>query len=85
VLKALGLVRTGHIGIPKTFSSDFTARVEEPDSPRQQRRLADHDVRHAPHALRPRQEREAVGVNPRGGTARVPPYRLDNTRRYAAS
>jgi glucose-fructose oxidoreductase len=37
--KALDLVRNGAIGAPKTFSSDFTMRLDEPDDPRLQRRL----------------------------------------------
>jgi glucose-fructose oxidoreductase len=32
-------VRAGHIGLPKTFSSDFTIRVEDPEDIRLQRRL----------------------------------------------
>ncbi len=38
-LKALELVRSGAIGVPKTFSSDFTIRVDQPDDIRLQRRL----------------------------------------------
>jgi len=38
-MKAIGLVRAGHIGLPKTFSSDFTIRVEDPEDIRLQRRL----------------------------------------------
>jgi glucose-fructose oxidoreductase len=37
--KAIELVRAGHIGLPKTFSSDFTIRVDDPDDIRLQRRL----------------------------------------------
>jgi len=38
-LKALELTRAGEIGLPKTVSSDFTLRVEDPDSPYLQRRM----------------------------------------------
>jgi glucose-fructose oxidoreductase len=37
--KALELVRSGVIGTPKTISADFTARIDNPDDPRLQRRL----------------------------------------------
>jgi len=37
--KLLELVRGGAIGAPKTFSSDSTIRVQDPDDPRLQRRL----------------------------------------------
>jgi glucose-fructose oxidoreductase len=46
VLKAVALVRSGHIGLPKTFSSDFTSRVDDPDSIRLQRRLGGGTVYH---------------------------------------
>ena len=46
VLKALALVRAGHIGPPKTFSSDLTSRVDAPDSIRLQRRLGGGTVYH---------------------------------------
>lgn len=46
VLKALALVRAGHIGLPKTFSSDLTTRVDAPDSIRLQRRLGGGTVYH---------------------------------------
>ncbi len=39
VMKALALVRAGQIGLPKTFSSDFTRRLEDPGSTWVQRRL----------------------------------------------
>src|SRR2546427_8539778 len=39
VVRALGLVRAGHVGIPKTFSADFTTRIEDPENTRLQRRL----------------------------------------------
>jgi predicted dehydrogenase len=45
-LKALSLVRAGHIGSPKTFSSDLTTRVDTPDSIRLQRRLGGGTVYH---------------------------------------
>ena len=38
-LKAITLVREGHIGMPKTFSSDFTITVEDPADIRLQHRL----------------------------------------------
>jgi glucose-fructose oxidoreductase len=38
-LKALELVRAGEIGIPKTMSSAYTLRVEDPTSPCLQRRM----------------------------------------------
>jgi glucose-fructose oxidoreductase len=38
-LKALELVRAGAIGMPKTFSSDFTTKLDDPDDVRLQRRL----------------------------------------------
>lgn len=46
VLKALALVRSGHIGLPKTFSSDSTCRVEDADNIRLQRRLGGGTVYH---------------------------------------
>ena len=38
-LKAMEIVRAGAIGMPKTFSSDFTIKLEDPDDVRLQRRL----------------------------------------------
>jgi glucose-fructose oxidoreductase len=38
-LKAVELVRAGAIGMPKTFSSDFTVKLDDPDDVRLQRRL----------------------------------------------
>jgi glucose-fructose oxidoreductase len=38
-LKAIELVRAGAIGLPKTFGSDFTMKVDDPDDVRLQRRL----------------------------------------------
>lgn len=38
-LKAIELVRAGEIGSPKTVSSDYTIRVEDPTSPYLQRRM----------------------------------------------
>ncbi|MBI2216983.1 MAG: Gfo/Idh/MocA family oxidoreductase [Candidatus Rokubacteria bacterium] len=38
-LRAIELVRTGQIGLPKTFSSDFSIKVDDPDDIRLQRRL----------------------------------------------
>lgn len=77
VLRALGLVRTGHLGIPKTFSSDFTLRVEEPDSPRLQRRLGGGSVYHLGveciHAAR-----TLLGVEP----AQVMAMTARTSRRY---
>lgn len=47
MLKTLSLVRAGHIGLPKTFSSDLTLRVDTPpDSSRLQRRLGGGTVYH---------------------------------------
>lgn len=37
--KALELVRSGAIGVPKTISTDYTTRIEDADDPRLQRRL----------------------------------------------
>jgi predicted dehydrogenase len=37
--KMLDLVRAGAVGVPKTFSSDFTTRIDDPDDVRLQRRL----------------------------------------------
>ncbi|MCL6640721.1 MAG: Gfo/Idh/MocA family oxidoreductase [Candidatus Rokubacteria bacterium] len=77
VLKTLSLVRTGHIGIPKTFSSDFTTRVEDPDSPRLQRRLGGGTVYHLGveciHAAR-----TVLGVEP----AQVMAMTARTSRRY---
>jgi len=42
--KAVELVRSGTIGAPKTISSDFTTRIDEPDDPRLQRRLGGGSV-----------------------------------------
>jgi glucose-fructose oxidoreductase len=44
--KALALVRAGQIGLPKTFSSDFTCRLEDPTSSWLQRRLGGGTVYH---------------------------------------
>jgi glucose-fructose oxidoreductase len=38
-LKAIELVRAGAIGLPKTFSADFTVKLADPDDLRLQRRL----------------------------------------------
>jgi glucose-fructose oxidoreductase len=38
-LRAIELVRAGRIGAPKTFSSDFTIKVDDPEDIRLQRRL----------------------------------------------
>ncbi len=46
VVRALGLVRAGHVGIPKTFSADFTTRIEDPENTRLQRRLGGGTVYH---------------------------------------
>jgi len=43
-LRAIELVRSGAIGMPKTFSSDFTIRVDAPDDIRLQRRLGGGSV-----------------------------------------
>src|SRR5262249_13934381 len=55
-VSAVELVRSGHIGAPKTFSSDVTLRLDRPDDIRLQRRLGggsmyDHGVE-AVHAVR---------------------------------
>jgi predicted dehydrogenase len=42
--KAVELVRSSAIGAPKTLSSDFTTRIEDPDDPRLQRRLGGGSV-----------------------------------------
>jgi glucose-fructose oxidoreductase len=77
VLKTLGLVRTGHIGIPKTFSSDFTTRIEDPESPHLQRRLGGGTVYHLGvdciHAAR-----TVLGVEP----AQVMAMTARTSRRY---
>jgi glucose-fructose oxidoreductase len=46
VLKAVSLVRAGQIGTPKTFSSDYTCRLDDPDSTWLQRRLGGGTVYH---------------------------------------
>src|SRR5499426_2778747 len=46
VVRALGLVRAGQVGIPKTFSADFTTRIEDPENTRLQRRLGGGTVYH---------------------------------------
>lgn len=46
IRKVVEMVRGGDIGLPKTFSSDFTTRVEDPDSPRLQRRMGGGTVYH---------------------------------------
>jgi glucose-fructose oxidoreductase len=38
-VRALELVRSGDIGAPKTISSEYTIRIDDPDDPRLQRRL----------------------------------------------
>lgn len=45
-VKALELARSGQIGTPKTFSSDVTTRIGDPDDPRLQRRLGGGTVFH---------------------------------------
>jgi predicted dehydrogenase len=45
-LKVLELVRAGEIGLPKTVSSDFTLRVEDPTSACLQRRMGGGTVYH---------------------------------------
>lgn len=42
--RALELVRGGAIGTPKTISTDFTTRIEDPEDPRLQRRLGGGSV-----------------------------------------
>jgi predicted dehydrogenase len=42
--KAAELVRSGAIGTPRTISSDYTTRIEDPDDPRLQRRLGGGSV-----------------------------------------
>jgi len=42
--RALELVRGGAIGTPKTLSTDFTARIEDAEDPRLQRRLGGGSV-----------------------------------------
>jgi len=44
--KAIELVNGGNVGMPKTFSSDFTCRLEDPDSTWLQRRLGGGTVYH---------------------------------------
>jgi glucose-fructose oxidoreductase len=44
--RALALIRTGQLGIPKTVSGDITTRVDDADSPRLQRRLGGGTVYH---------------------------------------
>lgn len=44
--KAVELVRAGQIGVPKTFSTDFTMRVAENDQTRLQRRLGGGTMYH---------------------------------------
>jgi predicted dehydrogenase len=77
VLRALSLVRTGHIGMPKTFSSDLTSRVGTPDSSWLQRRLGGGTVYHLGveciHAAR-----TALGSEP----AQVMAMTARTTRRY---
>jgi glucose-fructose oxidoreductase len=46
IQKAIEMVRAGDIGVTKTFSSDFTTRVENPDSPRLQRRMGGGTMYH---------------------------------------
>jgi glucose-fructose oxidoreductase len=46
IARALALIRTGQLGIPKTVSADITARIDDPDSPRLQRRLGGGTVYH---------------------------------------
>jgi len=42
--RAIELVRSGAIGTPKTISSDYTLRIDDPDDPRLQRRLGGGSV-----------------------------------------
>lgn len=55
-LKAIELVRAGAIGLPKTFSADFTIKLADPDDLRLQRRLGGGSVYdlgiHAVNAVR---------------------------------
>ena len=46
IQKVIEMVRGGDIGVPKTFSSDFTTRVADPESPRLQRRMGGGTVYH---------------------------------------
>lgn len=46
VLKAASLVRAGHLGMPKTFSSDYTCRLADPESTWLQRRMGGGTVYH---------------------------------------
>jgi glucose-fructose oxidoreductase len=46
MVKALALLRAGQIGLPKTFSSDYTCRLEDPTSSWLQRRLGGGTVYH---------------------------------------
>jgi glucose-fructose oxidoreductase len=46
VQRALSMVRTGQVGIPKTFSSDLATRVSSPNSTWLQRRLGGGSVYH---------------------------------------
>ena len=46
IQKVIETVRGGDIGLAKTFSSDFTTRVDDPDSPRLQRRMGGGTVYH---------------------------------------
>ena len=43
-VRAIELVRSGAIGMPKTISSDYTVRIDDPDDPRLQRRLGGGSV-----------------------------------------
>jgi glucose-fructose oxidoreductase len=77
ILKALALVRGGHIGLAKTVSSDLTTRVEASDNIRLQRRLGGGTVYHLGveciHAAR-----SALGADP----AQVMAMTARTSRRY---
>jgi len=70
VMRALGLVRAGQVGIPKTFSADFTTRIEDPENTRLQRRLGGGTVYHLGveciHAARSVLGRAVTVFNSRG-------------------
>jgi glucose-fructose oxidoreductase len=77
MLRALALIRAGDIGMPKTFSADFTSLVDAPDDIRLQRRLGGGSVYHLGveciHAAR-----RLLGVEP----AQVMAMTARTSRRY---
>jgi glucose-fructose oxidoreductase len=62
-VKAVDIVRAGHIGMPKTFSADITTRLDNADDVRLQRRLGGGTV-YATGVLAVNASRTLLGAEP---------------------